>query len=86
MKDLMERLIAQMVEGGLFFADAVSEFEKKYIRQVLDSNRGNQFQSAKALGIHRNTLRRKIEQYKLASRNGLHRTETRKPKPARKRS
>lgn len=70
MKDQMERLIGQMVDSGVFFLDAVSEFEKRYIHRVLENNRGNQSQSAKALGIHRNTLGRKMEEYKFSSRNG----------------
>ena len=70
MKDLMEKLIAQMVDSGLFFQDAVSEFEKRYIRKVLEVNRGNQSQAAKALGIHRNTLGRKVEEHKLSGVNG----------------
>ena len=70
MKDLMEKLIAQMVDAGLFFQDAVSEFEKRYIRKVLEIHQGNQSEAAKALGIHRNTLGRKVEEYKLGSMNG----------------
>ena len=70
MKDQMERLITEMVSAGVFFPDAVSEFEKKYIRKVLEASSGNQSQAAKALGIHRNTLGRKIEEYHLASKNG----------------
>ncbi len=71
MKDLMEKLIAQMVDSGLFFQDAVSEFEKRYIRKVLEVNRGNQSQAAKALGIHRNTLGRKVD---VLQRNGANGT------------
>ena len=70
MKVLMEKLIAQMVDAGLFFQDAVSEFEQRYIRKVLEINQGNQSQAAKALGIHRNTLGRKVEEYNLSSTNG----------------
>jgi transcriptional regulator with PAS, ATPase and Fis domain len=66
----MERLISEMVSTGVFFPDAVSEFEKKYIRKVLEANSGNQSLAAKALGIHRNTLGRKIEEYHLVSKNG----------------
>jgi len=69
-KDLMEKLIAQMVDSGLFFQDAVSEFEKRYIRKVLDVSGGNQSQAAKALGIHRNTLGRKMEELELNGANG----------------
>lgn len=73
MKDQMDKLITDLVDGGVFFQDAVSEFEKKFIRQVLLANSGNQSESAKSLGIHRNTLGRKMEEYKLTSRNGARR-------------
>lgn len=84
MKDQMERLIGQMVDSGVFFLDAVSEFEKRYIRRVLENNRGNQSQSAKVLGIHRNTLGRKMEEYKLSSRNGHRPARASKTKSAKK--
>jgi DNA-binding NtrC family response regulator len=77
-KDIMERLIAQMVDAGMFFPDAVSEFEKRYIRKVLEDTQGNQSQAAKALGIHRNTLGRKVEEYKLTGgRDGASRSRSR---------
>jgi Fis family transcriptional regulator, factor for inversion stimulation protein len=69
-KEQIDRLISEMVNAGVFFQDAVSEFEKKYIRKVLEASDGNQSRAAKALGIHRNTLGRKMEEYHLASRNG----------------
>lgn len=80
MKDQMEKLIAELVEGGVFFQDAVSEFEKRFIKRVLDVHRGHQSQSAKALGIHRNTLGRKMDEYKLTTKNGFHRAAKRKPR------
>ena len=83
MKDLMERLIAQMVDVGMFFPDAVSEFEKRYIRKVLDDSQGNQSRAAKTLGIHRNTLGRKLEEYQL-EKNGASRRKLRSPKAAKK--
>ena len=75
-KDQLDKLVTELVERGVFFVDAVSEFEKRFIRKVLDTNRGNQSQSAKALGIHRNTLGRKMEEYKLGSKNGTRRIAT----------
>lgn len=50
-----------MIEHGIVYEDAVVEFEKKFIRKVLEKNNGNQSKAAKALGIHRNTLSRKVE-------------------------
>jgi DNA-binding NtrC family response regulator len=69
-KELIDKLISQMVESGMFFQDAVTEFESKYIRQVLQQCGGNQSRAAKALGIHRNTLGRKMEEYHISARNG----------------
>ena len=84
MKDQLDKLIAELVERGVFFQDAVSEFEKRFIRSVLDLNSGNQSQSAKALGIHRNTLGRKMDEYKMSSRNGSHRAGRARRKSSKK--
>ena len=69
MKDQLESLVGQMVERGIHFEEAVNEFEKKFIKRVLDRSRGNQSRAARLLGIHRNTLSRKIGLYKLEQRN-----------------
>ena len=65
MKDQLEGLINQMVERGIYFEEAIEEFEKRFIKRVLDRAEGNQSKAAQLLGIHRNTLSRKIEEYKL---------------------
>ncbi len=65
MRDQLETLVGQMVERGILFEEAVSEFEKRFIKSVLDRANGNQSRAAKVLGIHRNTLSRKIDTYKL---------------------
>ncbi|HVZ81032.1 MAG TPA: sigma-54 dependent transcriptional regulator [bacterium] len=41
------------------------QFERKYIRRVLERTRGNQTQAAKTLGLHRNTLILKLKELKL---------------------
>jgi len=64
-KDQLEALVGQMVERGIMFDDAVNEFEKKFIKRVLDRSNGNQSRAARLLGMHRNTLSRKIGIYKL---------------------
>jgi DNA-binding protein Fis len=66
-KDQLEGLISQMVERGILFDEAVGDFEKKFIKRVLDRTSGNQSKAALVLGIHRNTLSRKIGVYKLDS-------------------
>jgi len=54
-----------MVERGIMLEEAVVEFEKKFIRRALERANGNQSRAAKVLGIHRNTLSRKVDAYKL---------------------
>jgi DNA-binding protein Fis len=64
-KDQLESLIGLMVERGILLDEAVNEFEKKFIKRVLDRANGNQSRAARVLGIHRNTLSRKVDVYKL---------------------
>jgi Fis family transcriptional regulator len=71
-KDQLEALVGQMVEKGILFEEAIGEFEKRFIRRMLERAHGNQCRAAKMLGIHRNTLSRKIGEYKL-DRNGSRR-------------
>jgi Fis family transcriptional regulator len=68
MKDQLEGLVSQMVERGILFDEAIGEFEKRFIKRVLDRVDGNQSRAADILGIHRNTLSRKIVEYKLDHR------------------
>ena len=68
MKDQLEALVKQMVEQEIAYEDAVSEFEKRFIKCVLDKANGNQSKAACELHIHRNTLKRKIEQFQLDHR------------------
>jgi DNA-binding NtrC family response regulator len=64
-KQQLEALVAEMVDKGIPFPDARREFEKRFIVRVLQLHRGNLSQAAKALHIHRNTLGKKIEEFKL---------------------
>jgi len=67
-KDQLEGLVSKMVERGILFEEAVGEFEKRFIKRTLERAQGNQCRAAKLLGIHRNTLSRKIGEYKLDHR------------------
>ena len=65
MKDQLEALVNQMVDRGILLEEAVAEFERRFIKCAMDHSRGNQSRAARVLGIHRNTLSRKVEEYKL---------------------
>ena len=68
--DRLERLIEEMVEKGVRFDDAVREFEKRFIMRVLGKADGSLTKTAGTLGIHRNTLTRKMVEYKIKRRAG----------------
>jgi DNA-binding NtrC family response regulator len=67
-KDQLEALVNQMIDRGILFNDAISEFEKRFIKRMLDKNNGNHSKTATALGIHRNTLSRKVDDLDLDHR------------------
>jgi Fis family transcriptional regulator len=64
----LERLIEEMVQKGIRFADASHEFERRFISRVLAASDGNLSKAADVLGIHRNTLSRKIAEHRLKRR------------------
>ena len=59
-KDQLDRLITEMLDRGLLFEEATKEFEKQFIMKCLERSGGNRTKTAKALGIHRNTLQKKL--------------------------
>ena len=68
--DKLERLVEEMVDRGVLFDDAVREFEKRFISRVLGRCQGSLTRTADALGMHRNTLTRKMGTYKIKRRVG----------------
>lgn len=68
MKEALESLIAEMVDKGIRFDEALGEFERRFIKRVLDRSQGNRTHAAEALGMHRNTLSRKLEELQLDGR------------------
>ena len=65
MKDQLEALVAQMHGSGILYSEAVREFKKRFLMNVLQQNKGNQCRAARELGMHRNTLSRTIAELKL---------------------
>ncbi len=58
MKRELDILVTQMHSSGIGYDEAVREFKKQYLREVLMAHRGNQCKAAEELGMHRNTLSR----------------------------
>lgn len=68
MKEKLEALVNQMIEHEIGYEDALNEFERRFIRNILEKVKGNQSKAAQTLGIHRNTLSRKISELGLDHR------------------
>jgi len=64
----LQKLVEEMVEKGVRFEDAVGEFEKRFIARVVSQSDGCLSKAADELGIHRNTLSRKMGEYRLKKR------------------
>ena len=65
MHKLLEQLVTQMVEKGIQYEDALREFDRRFIVEVVDKSDGNLTKAADTLGVHRNTLSRKIKELKI---------------------
>ena len=65
MRDQLEHMVAELLLKGVRYEDAQREFEKRFITQALQKMDGNLGKTADLLGIHRNTLSRKMAEYRL---------------------
>ena len=65
LKDQLERLVDELVSSGITYEVAQREFEKKFNARVLSRSDGNLCKAAGLLGMHRNTLSRKMTEYRL---------------------
>ena len=63
MRKEMETLIGQMLDGRILLDEALTEFEKIYIQKALERNSEHLSKTATALGIHRNTLSKRVAGY-----------------------
>tara|TARA_B100001123_G_scaffold451180_1_gene628118 strand:- start:7651 stop:7869 length:219 start_codon:yes stop_codon:yes gene_type:complete len=65
MREQLEGLITEMINRGIRYEDAHQEFEKRFIIEALNKVNGNLGRASELLGIHRNTLSRKVSSYRL---------------------
>ncbi|PYR59174.1 MAG: histidine kinase [Acidobacteria bacterium] len=65
MRDQLERLVLEMLDKGVLYDDARREFEKMFIARALQRSQGNVGEAADLLGLHRNTVTRKVAEYRL---------------------
>jgi DNA-binding transcriptional regulator YhcF (GntR family) len=76
LKRELDTLITQMHSAGISYTDAIRQFKKRYILEVLAHHKGNQCKAATELGMHRNTLSRTLAELDMDSaqiRKGMRR-------------
>lgn len=68
MHKLLDQLVTEMVSRGVHYEDARREFDKRFLTSVIDKSDGNLCKAADTLGVHRNTLARKMKELKIKAR------------------
>ena len=64
----LEALIDEMLDGRILLDEAVAEFEKLYIQKALRRHNEHLSRTAQILGIHRNTLSKRVVSYQKQER------------------
>ena len=65
MRDALERLVTDMLDKGVHYEDVRRELEKLSITRALQRTKGSVGEAADLLGVHRNTVARKIAEYRI---------------------
>lgn len=63
MSKLIEALVEQMLDGSILLDEAAHEFEKVFISKALERNGRHISKTASKIGMHRNTLSKRINEY-----------------------
>jgi DNA-binding NtrC family response regulator len=84
MRKRLEALISEMLDGKILLTEALGEFEKIYIQQALERNGDHLMKTADALGIHRNTLAKRLCQYSESDRCVRLASSSRRKRPSAK--
>ena len=64
LKERLESLCVEMIDRGILYLEAREQFERCFISEVVRRCDGNLVRAAARLGIHRNTLAKRICHYK----------------------
>jgi DNA-binding NtrC family response regulator len=64
-REQLDKLIQEMLDKGILYDEARREFEKMFITRALQRSRGSVGDAAGLLGLHRNTVARKMTEYRI---------------------
>lgn len=77
MQETFDALLDFLMDKGFFLGQATEVVEKGMIQRALKQTDSNQLQAAKLLGIHRNTLQRKMVEYAIDGKHPRRKPVTR---------
>jgi DNA-binding NtrC family response regulator len=64
-REQLDKLVQELLEKGVLYDEARREFEKMFIARALQRSKGSVGDAAGMLGLHRNTIARKITEYRI---------------------
>lgn len=64
----LEAVIDEMLDGHIMLGEALEEFEKLYIQKAFTRNKKRISHTADVLGIHRNTISKRVNSYRAQER------------------
>ena len=68
LRELLDRIVSAMIAGHITFDEGRRAFEARFIEQALHKCDGHLTNTAHRLGVHRNTLTRKMAEYRLRAK------------------
>ena len=68
MRDKLEQLVQEMLDRGIRYDEARREFERCFIQRALARSGGSLVGAGEILGLHRNTMTRKMAEHRLKRR------------------
>jgi DNA-binding NtrC family response regulator len=71
-KQVLDEVIDEMLDKGIYWPEFSAQLEKLYIMNALSKTNGSVYKAAELMGIHRNTLSKRIQEY------GIDKTKLRK--------
>jgi len=64
-RQVLEEVIDEMLDKGIYWPEFSAQLEKLYIMSALRKTNGSVYKAAELMGIHRNTLSKRIQEYSI---------------------
>jgi Fis family transcriptional regulator, factor for inversion stimulation protein len=64
LKERLESICLEMIDKGILYSEAVEQFQNCFMAEIVSRHDGHLMRAAEQLGIHRNTLAKRLMRYK----------------------